>query len=92
MVEKTQIDFRLTEVVKDSQAVNVHCLILYMPYSNRTATVALAVENQECLPTGSKRLFEDIGGMSQQLRIASILAAFAKVRKTKKEAIYVETF
>lgn len=80
------------EVVKDSHAVDVHCLILSMPYSNRTAAVALPAENQECFLTGLKRLFEEIGGVPQQLRIDNLPAAVAKVRTTKEEAIYTDAF
>lgn len=89
---EAQVDFGVMEVVKDSHAVDVHCLILSMPYSNRTAAVALPAENQECFLTGLKRLFEEIGGVPQQLRIDNLPAAVAKVRTTKEEAIYTDAF
>ena len=80
------------EVVKDSHAVDVHFLILSMPYSNRTTAVVLPTENQECFLTGLKILSEEIGGIPQQLRIDNLPVAVAKVRTTREVAIYTDSF
>ncbi|MCT4782315.1 MULTISPECIES: transposase [Exiguobacterium] len=37
---EAQVDFGTMEVVKDSHAVDVKCLVMSLPFSNRTAAVA----------------------------------------------------
>ncbi|WP_353056435.1 IS21 family transposase, partial [Exiguobacterium sp. MER 193] len=89
---EAQVDFGTMEVVKDSHAVDVKCLVMSLPFSNRTAAVALPAENQECFLTGLKMLFEEIGGVPQQLRIDNLPAAVIQPRTTREEAIYTDAF
>ena len=42
---EAQVDFGITEAVKDGKFIDVHCLIMSLPYSNAAYTIPLPGEN-----------------------------------------------
>lgn len=89
---EAQVDFGTMEVVKDSDIVDVSCLVLSLPYSNRTFTVALPSENQECFFSGLRMIFEQMGGVPQSIRIDNLSAAVVQTRSSNQETIYTDAF
>src|SRR5690625_945505 len=48
---EAQLDFGLMSAVKDGKYIDVHCLIMTLPYSNAGFAIPLPSENQECFFT-----------------------------------------
>ncbi len=89
---EAQVDFGITEAVKDGKFIDVHCLVMSLPYSNTALTVPLPGENQECFLYGLKKIFERLGGVPRKLRIDNLKAAVIKARDKDGEAIFTDEF
>ncbi|WP_237417338.1 IS21 family transposase [Halobacillus litoralis] len=89
---EAQVDFGITEAVKDGKFIDVHCLVMSLPYSNAAFTIPLPGENQECFLYGLKKSFELLGGVPRKLRIDNLKAAVIKARNKDGEAIFTDEF
>src|SRR5699024_7790583 len=58
---EAQLNFGTMEVEHEGSFKDVKALVLSTPYSNAGFAVALPSENQECLLTGMKLLFNQMG-------------------------------
>lgn len=61
------------------QSRQAHALTVSFPYSNKAYTQAFPAENQECLLTGLKRIFEHIGGVPIRIKADNMTTAVAQV-------------
>lgn len=77
---EAQVDFGLTSAVKDGKYIDVHCLVMTLPYSNAAFCVALPGENQECFLYDLKMIFTQLGGVPRKIRIDNLKAAVVKPR------------
>jgi transposase len=89
---EAQLDFGLMEVVKDGNYMDVHCLVMTLPFSNAAFVTPLPGENQECVLYGLKRIFGQLGGVPQKIRIDNFKAAVVKPRKNGVEAEFTSEF
>lgn len=89
---EAQVDFGITEAVKDGKYIDVHCLIMTLPYSNTGFCVPLPGENQECFLYGLKTMFNQLGGVPRKIRIDNLKAAVIKPRGKNEEAQFTEEF
>ena len=89
---EAQVDFGLTEAVKDGKYIDVHCLIMSLPHSNAGFSIALPGENQECFLSGLKKAFEQLGSVPRKVRIDNLKAAVVKARDKNGEAIFTDEF
>jgi transposase len=64
-----------------------HSLIVSFPYSNTGWMQVFPSENQECLLTGLKRIFNHIGGVPVRLRCDNMTTAVAQVLKGTERVI-----
>ncbi|WP_212667943.1 hypothetical protein [Virgibacillus pantothenticus] len=51
------------EAVKDGKYIDVHCLVMSLPFSNDAYAIPLPGENQECLFYGMKKIFAQLTGV-----------------------------
>ena len=56
-----------------------YALTVSFPYSNKGYTQFFPAQNQECLLTGLRRVFEHIGGVPARLKLDNLSAAVAQV-------------
>ena len=63
---EAQLDFGLMEAVKDGKFVDIHCLVMTLPYSNAAYSVPLPGENQECFLHGLKTIFHQLDGVLER--------------------------
>ncbi len=89
---EAQLDFGLMEAVKDGRYIDVHCLIMSLPFSNAAFAVPLPGENQECLLHGMQKLFKQLGGVPKKIRIDNMKPAVITPRKRGKEAVFTDEF
>lgn len=89
---EAQVDFGITEAVKDGKFIDVHCLILSLPYSNAAFSIPLPGENQECFLYGLKRIFLQLGGVPRRVRIDNLKAAVIRPRGKSEEATFTSEF
>jgi len=89
---EAQVDFGITEAVKDGKYVDVHCLIMSLPHSNTGFSIALPGENQECFLFGLKKAFEQLGSVPRKIRIDNLKAAVVKARDKYGEATFTDEF
>src|SRR5690625_3591053 len=89
---EAQLDFGLMEAVKDGKYIDVHCLVMSLPFSNDAYTVPLPGENQECLFYGMKKAFEQLGGVPRKIRIDNMKTAVIKPRRRGQETIFTNEF
>lgn len=89
---EAQVDFGLTSAVKDGKYIDVHCLVMTLPYSNAAFCVALPGENQECFLHGLKMIFNQLGGVPRKIRIDNLKAAVVKPRGRNEEAVFTDEF
>lgn len=66
--------------VKDGKYIDVHCLIMTLPYSNAGFAVPLPSENQECFLHGLEKIFYQVGGVPRTIRMDNLKAAVIKPR------------
>ena len=83
-----QVDFGEFKYI-DALGVDktAHALTITFPYSNAGFTQVFPGENQECLLTGMKRIFEYIGGTPQRIKADNMTTAVAKVLKEGKREL-----
>lgn len=89
---EAQLDFGLMEVVKDGKYVDVHCLVMTLPFSNSGFAVPLPGENQECPLHGMTTIFKQLGGVPRSIRIDNMKTAVVKPRGQGKETIFTDEF
>lgn len=87
-----QVDFGIMEAVKDGNYIDVHALILTLPFSNTGFCVPLPSENQECFLYGLKTIFEQMDGVPKRIRIDNLKAAVIRPRGKHEEAIFTNEF
>src|SRR5699024_12179091 len=80
------------EDVKDGTYIDVHCLVLTLPFSNSACAVPLPGENQECLFYGMKKIFNKLGGVPKKIRIDNMKTAVVKPRRNRKETVFTNEF
>ena len=85
---EAQLDFGLMEAVKDGKYIDVHCLVMTLPYSNSAFAVPLPAENQECLLYGMKTIFQQLEGVPRTIRIDNMKTAVIKPRDRHEEAVF----
>src|SRR5690625_93154 len=89
---EAQLDFGLMEAVKDGKYIDVHCLVMTLPFSNDAYTVPLPGENQECLFYGMKKIFDQLGGVPRKIRIDNMKTAVIKPRRRNEETVFTNEF
>src|SRR5699024_5564754 len=89
---EAQLDFGLVEAVKDGKYIDVHCLVLTLPFSNSAFAVPLPGENQECRFYGMKKIFNKLGDVPKKIRIDNMKTAVVKQRRNKKENLFTNEF
>lgn len=89
---EAQLDFGLMEAVKDGKYIDIHCLVMTLPFSNSAFAVPLPGENQECLFYGMKRIFTQLGGVPRKIRIDNMKTAVVKPRKNGTETVFTNEF
>lgn len=63
------------KTVKEGKYVDIHCLVMTLPFSNTAYTMGLPIENQECVLHRLKEIFEELGGVPQKIRIDNFKVA-----------------
>lgn len=89
---EAQLDFGLMEAVLDGKYVDIHCLVLTLPFSNAAYTIPLPAENQECLLHGMKMIFKQLDGIPKKIRIDNMKTAVVKPRKRNEETVFTDEF
>ncbi|QQX26313.1 IS21 family transposase [Heyndrickxia sporothermodurans] len=89
---EAQVDFGITEAVKDGKYIDVHCLLMTLPYSNAAYCIPLPGENQECFLHGLKAMFNQLGGVPKKVRIDNLKAAVIQPRGRNQEATFTDEF
>lgn len=89
---EAQLDFGLMEAVKDGKYIDVHSLVMTLPFSNAAYSIPLPGENQECLFYGMKQIFEQLGGVPRKIRIDNMKPAIIKPRRRGQEPIFTDEF
>lgn len=89
---EAQLDFGLMEAVKDGKYIDVHCLVMTLPFSNSGFAIPLPAENQECLFYGMQRVFKQLGGVPKKIRIDNMKTAVVKPRRNGTEAVFTNEF
>src|SRR5690625_540368 len=89
---EAQLDFGLMEAVKDGKYIDVHCLVLTLPFSNSAFAVPLPGENQECLLYGMTKIFKQLGGVPKKIRIDNMKTAVVKPRRNGADTIFTNEF
>lgn len=89
---EAQLDFGHMEAVKDGKYIDVHCLVMTLPFSNAAYTIPLPAENQECLFHGMKIIFNLLGGVPRKIRIDNMKTAVIKPRKHNEETVFTNEF
>ncbi|AQQ55541.1 IS21 family transposase [Planococcus lenghuensis] len=89
---EAQLDFGLMEAVKDGKFVDVHCLVMSLPFSNAAYAIPLPGENQECFLHGMKTIFSQLDGVPRTIRIDNLKAAVIKPRGHHEETVFTDEF
>lgn len=89
---EAQLDFGTMEVEHEGSFKDVKALILSTPYSNSGFAVALPSENQECLLTGMKQIFTQMGCVPRKIRIDNMTTAVVKPKSKFKDPILTDEF
>ena len=89
---EAQLDFGVMEAVKEGEYIDVHCLVMTMPFSNDAYAIPLPGENQECLFYGMKKMFKQLGGVPRKIRIDNMKTAVIKPRNRGKETEFTNEF
>lgn len=89
---EAQLDFGLMEAVKDGKYMDVHCLVMTLPFSNDAYAIPLPGENQECLFYGMKKIFKQLGGVPKKVRIDNMKTAVIKPRSRNEETVFTNEF
>lgn len=89
---EAQLDFGTMEVEHEGSFKDVKVLVLSTPYSNAGFAVALPSENQECLLTGMKQIFKQMGCIPRKIRIDNMTTAVVKPKSKFEEPILTDGF
>ncbi|ESU31663.1 transposase [Bacillus sp. 17376] len=89
---EAQLDFGLMEAVKEGKYVDVHALVLSLPFSNAAYAIPLPGENQECFLQGMKMIFNQLGEVPRKIRIDNLKAAVIRPRGRHEEAVFTDEF
>lgn len=89
---EAQLDFGLMSAVQDGKYIDIHCLIMTLPYSNAGFAIPLPSENQECFLHGLERIFYQVGGVPRTIRIDNLKAAVIKPRSKTEETQFTDEF
>ena len=84
---EAQLDFGTMEVEHEGSFKDVKALVLSTPFSNAGFAVALPSENQECLLTGMKEIFKQMGCVPKTIRIDNMTTAVIKPKSKFKDVI-----
>src|SRR5699024_12194050 len=72
---EAQLDFGLMSAVQDGKYIDIHCLIMTLPYSNAGFAIPLPSENQECFLHALERIFYQLVRVPRTIRIDTFKAA-----------------
>lgn len=89
---EAQLDFGTMEVEHEGSFKDVKALVLSTPFSNAGFAVALPSENQECLLTGMKEIFKQMGCVPKTIRIDNMTTAVIKPKSKFKDAKLTNEF
>src|SRR5699024_902096 len=89
---EAQLDFGLMEAVKDGKYIDIHSLVLTLPFSNSAFAIPLPGENQECLLYGMTRIFKQLGGVPKKIRIDNMKTAVVKPRRNSTDTVFTNEF
>src|SRR5699024_2422531 len=89
---EAQLDFGLMEAVKDGKYIDVHCLVMTLPFSNDVYTVPLPGENQEWLAKEMKKICEKLGSEPRKIRIDNMKTAVIKPRRQHEKTVFTNEF
>lgn len=89
---EAQLDFGTMEVEHEGSFKDVKALVLSMPFSNAGFAVALPSENQECLLTGMKEIFKQMGCVPRTIRIDNMTTAVIKPKSKFEDATLTNEF
>src|SRR5690625_7280765 len=64
---EAQRDYGLMEAVKDGKYIDVHCLVMTLPFSNSGFAIPLPAEKQDCRLDGMRRAVEQRGGVDKNI-------------------------
>lgn len=87
-----QLDFGTMEVEHEGSFKDVKALVLTVPYSNAGFAVALPSENQECLLTGMKLIFKQMGCVPRTIRIDNMSTAVITPKSKFEQATLTDQF
>lgn len=82
---EAQLDFGTMEVEHEGSFKDIKVLVLSTPYSNAGFAVALPSENQECLLTGMKQIFQQMDCVPRKIRIDNMTTAVVKSKSKFEE-------
>lgn len=89
---EAQLDFGTMEVEHEGSFKDVKALVLSTPYSNAGFAVALPSENQECLLTGVKQIFNQMGCVPRKIRIDNMTTAVVKPKSKFEDPVLTDEF
>jgi len=81
---EAQVDFGQAEFIENGVKITGHYLNVSFPYSNGGYTQVFKGENQECLLTGLKNIFEHIGCVPDCMWFDNLSAAVITIKKHGK--------
>lgn len=87
---EAQLDFGTMEIEHEGSFKDVKALVLTTPYSNAGFAVALPSENQECLLTGMKAIFKQMGCVPPTIRIDNMATAVVKPKSVLCQLVLIE--
>lgn len=89
---EAQLDFGHMEAVRNGELVDIHTLILSLPFSNGFTAIPLPGENTECLLHGLQEIFKQLDCVPRSIRIDNMRPAVAKARSNGSETVFTDEF
>ena len=89
---EAQLDFGTMEVEHEGSFKDIKALVLSTPFSNAGFAIALPSENQECLLTGMKEIFKQMGCVPRTIRIDNMTTAVIKPKSKFEDAKLTNEF
>lgn len=80
------------EVEHEGFFKDVKVLVLMTPYSSAGFAVVLPSENQECLLTGVKQIFNQMGCVPRKIRIDNMTTAVVKPKSKFENPVLTDEF
>lgn len=81
---EAQLDFGIMEAVKEGKYVDIHCLVMTLPFSNTAYAMALTSGNQECVLQGLKEIFEQLGGVPKKFILIILKLLYISLETERK--------